>query len=202
MSKLTFLNFVYIMATGMILLARISYAMILHNKIPLCADSAPEHNFDPSAFSILTIQENCVHWVNINEVPSVPLSPIVLNKWKMIENSIYWHISTNVMFVFIFSTWYNDKQNCLLQKWNKLKSWALQKLGEYSINFKHIWTNLNPHINFSIGYFCWSREYQMIYSVQFRAPREKVVLPPPLCSLVLSPLYSTWSGHVIKPSGR
>jgi hypothetical protein len=60
-SKLTFLHFVYIMATGMILLARISYAMILHNKIPLCADSVPEHNFDPSAFSILTIQENCVH---------------------------------------------------------------------------------------------------------------------------------------------
>jgi hypothetical protein len=30
-SKLSFLNFVYIMATGMILLARISYAKTLHS---------------------------------------------------------------------------------------------------------------------------------------------------------------------------
>ncbi len=61
-------------------------------EIPLSADSVPEHNFDPSAFPILTIQE--FPWIVYctliqHEWGSLyaDMSPIVLNKWKMIENS-------------------------------------------------------------------------------------------------------------------
>ncbi len=61
-------------------------------EIPSSADSVPEQNFDPSAFPILTIQEflrivYCT--LSQHEWGSLyaDMSPIVVNKWKMIENS-------------------------------------------------------------------------------------------------------------------
>ncbi len=44
-----------------------------------------------------------------------------MNEGPYMKIQIYWHISTKVMFVFIFSTRYHYVQNCLLQEWNKLK---------------------------------------------------------------------------------